>query len=402
MGSIEALGGWVAQNGWSGFDPHDIRGTKPFIFLLQPIRSIPLKILRRLALTPLAAFTTEFPALSRTLFRVKPTINAKGMALFARAYLQLYTVTGLERHRERALECLAWLEGNTAPGFDEPCWGYPFDWQSGVATPANTPASVVTSAAADAFWTAFKVLGDRRYLHMCEGICRFFLKHLNRDEMQDGTLCFSYTPLDDFHVHNANLMVAEILVRVGRETGNDDWEETGIRAANYALAEQNPDGSLFYWGRVQDHACPSCIDHYHSGFEIRALHGIGEMTGRSEFQTAASRYYAFYRKNLVAPAGDDIMPKMTPSSVYPVNVHSCAEAIMLNAQMVGDFPEARPLLDGLASWVLANMQNADGSFAYMLQRRFGRVVRFDFPYLRWGQAWMLLALSQYLLIHPDA
>ena len=400
--AIDALDGWVKRNGWSGFDPHDIKGTRLFIFLLQPIRSIPLKVLRRLALAPLLAFDTSAPRLARRLFGVRPTVTAKGMALFARAYLDLYTATGVERHRETALVCLRWLQDNRAPGYDEPCWGYPFDWQSGVVTPANTPASVVTSAAADAFWSAYSVLGEPKYLEVCEGICRFFLKHLNRDDMADGTVCFSYTPIDDFHVHNANLMVAEILIRVGREVGNSEWAQIGIRAGNYALAEQNADGSLFYWGKVQDYQCPSCIDHYHSGFEIRALHSIGKLTGRPEFRSAALRYYDFYRRNLVTPVGDATMPKMTPASVYPVNVHSCAEALMLNAQMSRDVPEARPLLASLLRWILANMQNSDGSFAYMLRRRFGRVVRVEFPYLRWGQAWMLLALAQCLLFDREA
>lgn len=401
MRSIDALDGWIKRNGWSGFDPHDVRGTAPFIFLLQPLRSVPLKILRRLALTPLSAFETSFPGFSRRLFGVKPTVNAKGMALFARAYLNLYVVTGEEHYKATALECLEWLERNRAPGYDEPCWGYPFDWQSGVVTPANTPASVVTRAVADAFWTAYEVLGEPRYLRTCEGICRFFLKHLNRDEMPDGTICFSYTPIDDFHVHNANLMVAEILVRIGRETGNDEWRQIGARAGRYALVEQNPDGSLYYWGKVQDYQCPSCIDHYHSGFEIRALHALGDLTGNDEFRSAARRYYEFYLRNLIAPAGELAMPKMTPRSVFPVNVHSCAEALMVNAQMARDFPAATLLLDRLSRWIIANMQKPDGSFAYSLRRRLGRVVRLEFPYLRWGQAWMLLGLSQYLLLTGD-
>ena len=234
--SVQSLDRWVSENGWAGFDPHDIRGTKPFMFLLRPIRSVPLKVLRRLALTPLVKFEAASPALARRLFGVRPTINAKGMALFARGYLQLYAASGVERYKARAIECLDWLEANTAPGYDEPCWGYPFDWQSGVVTPANTPASVVTSAVGDAFWTAYKLLNDRRHLATCEGVCRSFLRYLKRDEMPDGTICFSYTPIDDFHVHNANLLVAEFLVRVGTETDNAGWVETGTRAGSYALA----------------------------------------------------------------------------------------------------------------------------------------------------------------------
>ena len=383
----------MSDNGWAGFDPHDVKGSPLFMWLLRPHAGLPRKVVRR------AVFSVEryFPRATRALFGIEPTINAKGMALFARAYLQLFRATGEERYRRKGVECLDWLTAHPSPGYDEPCWGYPFDWQSGVVTPAGTPASVVTSAAADAFWTAWQTLGDEQYLKTCEGICRFFLTRLNQDRMPDGTICFSYTPLDDFHVHNANLMVAEQLVRVGRATGRREWEEIGVRAAAYALKEQNADGSIYYWGRVQDFYAPRTIDHYHSGFEIRSLHAIGQLTERADFREAARRYYAFYLEHLIERSGESVAPKMTPRSFYPVNIHSCAEALVLNATLAAEEPEARRLLQPLVEWVIARMQTDRGYFIYMIHRMLGREVRTTIPYLRWGQAWMMLALSQCVL-----
>ena len=398
LAAIQSLDQWIARNGWRGFDPHDIRGTRPFLFLLQPLNSLPLKVARRLLLTPLAALERAYPGPARRVFGVEPTINPKGMGLFAKAYLQLFVALGDEKYRDRAVECLDWLEANPSAGYAEPCWGYPFTWQSGVVTPPHTPASVVTSAVGDAFWSAYQVLGDRRYLEICAGVCRAFLRYLNRDEMADGTLCFSYTPIDNFHVHNANLLVAEFLTRVGREVGEQEWVELGVRAGRYALAEQNPDGSLYYWGRIQDYQCPKCIDHYHSGFEIRCLYGIARNTGRAEFRDAAARYYYFYRRNLLEESGDSVRPKMTPASFYPVNIHSCAESMLVAATLYDEFDDARRTLRPLAHWAIRNMQMPGGYFAYQRRRSLGREVVHDFPYLRWAQGWMLLALSEYLMV----
>jgi hypothetical protein len=242
------------------------------------------------------------------------------------------------------------------------------------------------------------VLGEPKYLAICKGVCRSFLKYLNHDVMADGTICFSYTPIDDFHVHNANLLVAEFLTRVGAEADEPEWVDLGIRAGQYALKEQNADGSLFYWGRIQDYQCPGCIDHYHSGFEIRCLFGLAKNTGRADFQAAAVRYYEFYLKHLILRGVDFVMPKMTPSSVYPVNIHSCAESILVAGTLYAEFPQARELLKPLVKWSIENMRNADGSFAFMRRRVFGRDIVHNVPYLRWGQGWMLLALSQYLLV----
>ena len=45
----------------------------------------------------------------RPLLGVRRSINPKGMALFAMAYLEWYRRTGSETARERAVDCLDWL-----------------------------------------------------------------------------------------------------------------------------------------------------------------------------------------------------------------------------------------------------------------------------------------------------
>lgn len=323
------------------------------------------------------------------------------MGLFARAYLNLYRRTGSERYKQKAIECLEWLEANTSKGYSGSCWGYPFHWQSKVFIPEGTPSSVVSSIAGDAFWTAHEVLGDAKYLERCNDICRFFIHDLHTSTQPDGSLCFSYTPLDEFQVHNSNLFVAEFLTRIGKRTGNREYIDLGIRAAEYALAEQNEDGSLYYWGRAQNAYAPNHIDHYHSGFEIRALHGMWKWTRDEAFRKATERYYAFYRKHLLTERDGLIAPKMNPGSFYPVNIHSCAEAILCNATLQDEFPEAREIVLHLCLWVISTMQTREGWFIYMIQQGHTGSRPISIPYMRWGQAWMILALSAALVEIPS-
>jgi len=380
-------------NGYSGYDPHDIKGAPIFLYFLKPGHNLLIKAVRR----PFFYFIDYFPRLSRKIFGIKKTTNAKGIALFAKGFLNLFKITGDPKYHGKAIECLDWLMANTSKGFENNCWGYPFDWQSGVYTPAGTPASVVTAAVGDAFWTAWKTLGDQKYLDTCSSICKFFLEDLNIDPINDDTICFSYTPLDKFHVHNANLLVAEYLIRVGSETDRKDWIATGLKASNFALIEQNEDGSLFYWAADQNFYSPNTIDQYHSGFEIRCLHGIWRHTGDSRYRKAVDDYYAFYLKNLVVQLGEnDFMPKMTPRSLYPINIHSCAEAILLNSLMANENDAPRGFLDTMLPSILSRMQNADGSFAYIIRKTGNFLFTDRTPYIRWGQGWMLLALSEYL------
>jgi len=385
---------WIERNGWAGYDPYDIKGTPLFLYLLALTPKSPL---------PLRAFRTMVvhmerwkPLMLRRLFRINKQINAKAMGLFAKSFLNLYAITKDKRFKKKALECIRWVENNASQGFSGLCWGYPFDWQSHILIPRATPSAVVSSIVGDAFWSAYKILRDSRYLDVCISICEFFIKDLNIDKIDRDCICFSYTPIDNFHVHNANLFVAEFLTRVGKELKRDDFLEFGRRSANYALREQNPDGSLFYWGNIQNHFNPNHIDHYHSGFEIRMLNRLWMTTKDKRYRDALERYYAFYLKNLIIQNNGEVIPKYSPEHVYPIDIHCCAEAILCNAVLSSEFKEAFGLLPGLYRWILNKMQTKSGWFRYLIQTTpFGEYL-IDIPYVRWSQAWMLLALSRYI------
>jgi rhamnogalacturonyl hydrolase YesR len=395
--SMEDLDRWISRNGWAGYDPYDVKGTRLFMWALSLKKGSRFaNTVRKLILGSLILGESLCPRFFRSILRVKPAINAKGMALFAKAYLQLYRSSGEARFKAKALACLGWLDAHRSAGFAYACWGYPFNWRTGVVVPANTPASVVTAAACDAYWTAWQILGESRYLQVCAQTCEFFINHLNIETIDDETVCFSYTPLDHFHVHNTNLLVAELLIRVGGQVGNQTWVETGLKAANYALKEQNEDGSLFYWGRDQNQVNPDRVDHYHAGFEIRCLYSIWKSTGRTEYQVAAERYYRFYLRSLIERGADYAAPKMYPHAVYPIDIHSCAEALLLNSILAADYLEARELIPRIFDWVRERMQERDGHYIFRRTRLLGFELQSRISYMRWGQAWMLLALSEVL------
>lgn len=390
--SIHRLDNWAESNGWSGFDPYDIKGS-PLFLLLQnrAIRELlPVRVLRKIAFS----FDNTYPTEMRRIFGIKRATNAKAMGLFARGYLLLFQITKQEHYFEKALQCLKWLIENPSPGYAGMAWGYPFDWQSVIFIPQGTPSVVVSCVVGDAFWTAYQIVGEKDYLDVCESICQFITNDLNIDRIDNNTICFSYTPLDDFHVHNANLFAAEYLVRVGIATDNQSYIDLGTQAASYALLEQNADGSIYYWGKKQNHVNPNHIDHYHSGFEMRSLNSLWKSTDRLDYYHSLKRYYQFYYQNLIYKDDNSTIPKHTPERLYPVNIHSCAEAILLNAVLSNDFDEAAIILPDLTRWTTNNMQTPEGWFAYQYRQN-GKLT--NIPYIRWGQAWMLLALAQYYL-----
>jgi len=272
--SIIKLDNWIEKNGWSGYDPYDIKGHPRVVKLISDqSQSLLPKMGRRALLIGIEVF----PKTSRRLLRIQKQVNAKAMGLFASAYLKLYQQLKEDSCLSKARECLKWLEENKSQGYAGACWGYPFDWQTLALIPKRTPTAVVSSICGDAFWDFYKFTADKKYLDVCQSIGEFFINNLNIDYIDDDRLCFSYTPLDRFHVHNANLFAAAFLIKVGKELNQEGFCQHGIKALNYTLDAQNKDGSFYYWALSEketyniSEATLKTIDHYHTGFVLRSL-----------------------------------------------------------------------------------------------------------------------------------
>jgi hypothetical protein len=388
--SLISLENWIRENGYAGYDPYDIKGH-PFVLKLSGLgsRNYLASILREV----IFEFFYTFPVKSRHLFQIKPAINAKAMGLFAASYLDLYSLQQDEMYRERMLYCLNWLKDNKDEENHGFGWGYPFDWQSQVLIPAGTPNGIVTTAAGEAFWKHFQFFRDKESLLYCAKICEF-LSRLPVDEVARNQVCFSYTPLYLNHVHNLNLFVAEFLIKTGMETGNKIWIETGNKAVNYTLANQTVTGAFDYNGPPEKPL--NHYDNYHTGFVLRMLHSIWRLTGREDVHASMQKGYHHYIAHFFE---NGKIPKLKPDRLYRIDIHSCAESVNCLSALSIAFPEGLTLAENILAWTIENLQDKSGYFYYgILKSRFtGMSFKSKIPYIRWGEAWMLRAMSSYLV-----
>jgi len=391
---LNQLCNWLKKNGWAGWDPYDIYDNQIGMWIAKREN-----LVQRIASGVTSRANELCPNTLRKMLRVKPRINAKAMGLFAAGFLQLEASENTPRQIEGEsgyLPCFRWLENHKVVQFGGCGWGYPFDWKSRVLIPRNTPTIVNSTIIGDAYWLRYKYHRDNESLSQCENICEFILNGLNRTgHKDDGLFCFSYTPVDKFQVHNANLFGAEFLIRVGIETGRDDWLETGLAAARFSLSEVLDDGTLNYWSNEQSKGVQQ--DTYHSGFEIRALNSIACLTGLQEFRQAADKYFSTWLRDYFTKDGS---PCLTRMQTDVTEVHSLAESLLCITKMFesGNFSSEMflkkverifPSADKL--WV--SEMPEQGYFASKRRKHLGCERNVNIPYIRWGQAWMFCALA---------
>jgi len=385
--AFKQLESWIDHNGFVGFDPYDIKANK---FVLQITKlgyqSRVAEIFREI----LFEMFILFPNSSRKLFAIKPKANAKGIAILATSYFELFKLTHDKVYFDKAQSCLYWLENNFTKTTDGIGWGYPFDWQTKILVPAFTPNGIVTTAAGEIYWNFYKHTNESQYLQRCDDICNF-LASLPKDILSNHKLCFSYTPLFRNHVHNLNLFVAEFLIKTGKETGNSKWIELGLKAVNYSISYQLGDGSFDYDGPPEIQR--NFRDNYHTGFVLRMLFSIFKLTNDENVLTSLNRCYKHYVNNFFI---DKTIPKFRPETLYRIDIHSCSESIFCLNQLSELFPEGKEIANNVLLWTINNLQDKSGYFYHgIFKSRFGFTFKSKIPYLRWGQAWMLRAFSEY-------
>lgn len=392
--AAELLCGWLMRNGWAGYDSYLIQEHNFFRWLKRWPRVFPLKHIRY----PLYQSIYFFPELWLNILRVKPKIIPKGMGLMASGYLDLWKYTGNDIYLNEAKKILEWLENNPSQGYSGLCWGYPFNWESHRFVPEGTPSSVVSYGVGQAFLKAYQYLGDRKYLTICESICKFLGQDLLVDRISNEEICFSYTPLGKDHVHNANLFAAEFLVSVGSIVGNSDWIDMGRKATMYTVRRQRENGAFWYYGEesrqlglnIPERAI-RCIDNFHTGFVIRSLRTINDKLCDPEIEKAFEKGAKYY-VNKFFPEGDPPL-KFHHDRIWPVDIHSCSESIcsLTMLRRLGWPVESK--LNRVVEWTLAHMQDYDGHFYYQKHP----FLTVKVPYIRWGQAWMLYSLMSFII-----
>jgi hypothetical protein len=365
---------YCRSNDWAGHDPYDALNS-PLLKTLPLLDSR----LPRLALTQALK---RSPVSVRALLRIPKTRNAKAFGLFLVALLKLDRA-GLLKERGLVEELIDGLAELRSPGTPFWCWGYSFPWQTRtLLVPRGFPNLVCTTFVALALLDAYEATGRRQCLEMAVSAAEYILQELYWS--QNGDVAgFSYPlPAMRQQIHNANFLAAALFCRVSTLAGEKKFLEPALKAARFSAGKQRPDGSWVYGEKGKQ----GWVDNFHTGFNLGALRAIGQSLNTDEFEPHIRRGFAFYRANFFR---EDGAPNYFHNRTYPIDAHCVSQSIITLLEFKGLAPGSAELARSVFQWAMSNLSDPSGYFYY-------RVLPFctiRTSYMRWVQAWMLLALA---------
>lgn len=361
-------------NGWAGYDPYDALNSKLFAALPALTSRIPQLVLTQAL--------KRSPINLRPLLGIPKTQNPKGLGLFLSASVKLLKI-GFDRARlmETMIGRLRTLRSQ---GTSYWCWGYSFPWQTRtIVVPLGAPNLVCTSFVANALLDVYDHCGDSQCLEMASSAAEYIIDQLYWTDGSEAG--FSY-PLASVRsrVHNANLLAAALLCRVFANSHDQRLLDCAMHVARYSANKQRPDGS---W-RYGEAASQQWIDNFHTGYNLCALQEIARYTPTTEFDGVLQRGYEFYRHHFFREDGS---VRYFHDRDYPIDIHCVAQSIITLVKFRHK-RENLPLAYSVLQWALTHLWDDRGFFYYRKLRAGSNKI----SYMRWSQAWMLLAIATLL------
>ncbi len=361
---------------WAGYEPYDALNSR--VLANTPFLNFKLP---RLALTQILK---RSPINVRQLLGIPKTQNPKAIGLFLSTLLKLSKlgVVEAEADIELLMERLVALRSESSSYW---CWGYNFPWQTRrVLVPIWAPNLVCTFYVASALLDRYEQQPDSQTLNMALSSADYILNELYWSD--DKSTGFGY-PLPSSHgqVHNANFLAAALLCRVYKITGEKKFLTPALSVARYAADYQHPDGS-WYYGEAPSQRW---IDNFHTGYNLLSLRSIGQDAGTTEFEAAVHRGFDFYRRHFFR---EDGAVGYFHDRMYPLDTHCVAQSIITPLALRDLSPDNVDLAFSVFRWSMDHMWDERGFFHYRILRS----CKIRTSYIRWTQAWMLLAMTMLL------
>ena len=322
----------------------------------------------------------------------KPHREVIGDAHLVMGYLNYYEFTGSEHYLSKAESILNEMLVYANTTGNKLSWGYSFGWQTENGFwERSIPLITITPYAFWAFKRHFEITKCPTSLASAISIADFVLQDLRHQVMRNGTICYSYSPVKDDIVINANSYRAAVLCDAYSLTGNKAYLESAQDNIAFILEYQGENGEWYYEAKSPRN---NFIDNFHTCFILRNLYYCYKVTRDENTLLAIRKGYDYYLKNLFYDSGK---PKHFAKAKYfkfrKYEMYDYAEGIKLGVLLKDDFPSAFSKAIWLAKDLIDNYQTDKGHF---ITRVTTLGTSHKVPYLRWPQAQLFASLTNLL------
>jgi hypothetical protein len=336
----------------------------------------------------------------RPLLGIKRNYHAKAMALFLSGYCNLFKLNEESENLEKASFFLEWLKSNTSRLSRNICWGYDYDYASRQqSVPKGLPTVVHHSYVVQALYKYYLLTRDDELAQLIKRTSNFVLEDVPTHEYGEG-ICFGYHPDASGCCYNASLHAAECLAIADHLNGKADYFDLTEKAVRYVVSRQRPSGEWYYSHSMNREKEKRQTD-FHQGFVLESLGSIGSLTGGRLRELVNPAIRAGLEFNYTRQFDENGQGVYRYPKEYPTDIHNQAQGIITFSKFAHLDPKFEKMAHSILCWTIEHMQDHKYFFYYQKYRHFTNKI----PYIRWGQAWMFLAMTEYLLmrhsIHHD-
>lgn len=382
LASLDRLIAYVERENYKGYDPYDtLNSVIPFRWLGRWGEVIATQVQKR------------NPVNIRPLLGIRKGYNPKAIGLLLHAYSVLQRKFPERNYSARLNFLLNWLKENPSKGFAHACWGYNFGWSTPKKhLPAYAPTVVATGFVVKGLWEYHRLTQDPIARDLLLDAARFVYDDLPRTTLPGG-ISFSYSPFFPDVCYNASLLGAEILARAWVLSGNEEYKSLAIQAVEFVVSKQKEDGHWKYSYEPEEDRERHQVD-FHQGYVIDSIAYVMDLLNHrpDTWLQAVKRGLRFFHDVQFRDDGRGIWrwPKE-----YPTEIHNQSQGIISLIRWRQLSPETAPRASVIAHWTIRHMQDPNtGHFYYRQYPHHTNRISF----MRWSNAWMMLALAELLAV----
>ena len=364
----------VKKRDFKGYDPYDLLNSR-FGFL----QKLPPRVLFYLSQINKRSFVNLRPVLG-----VRPSLIPKGKSLILQSLIHQKDL--FENVGEYLKLILDSIMQDQFKDYSGACWGLPFAYANRKGLrPKNVGDVVATAFVHQGLWEYYNYNKQEHIKNTMLSCSDFVLNDLGMRETPVG-MSLNYETQNPSNVLNSIGFASDILVRNFKITQNPQELETTEKLLDYIVHFQDDNG-LFPYSIINN--TKRYQTDFHQLYVISSLLNFQQATNTNKYQKIIDKGLQFYLKYQLSSKGRVLW--RYPAK-YPVDIHNQASALYYLSRFAFNLDFETAIIDKVFSYTIENFYYAHKSYFYYQKYPY---LTNKVNYIRWGQAWMMIALSQY-------